>query len=102
MKVASLQHKPSGALRGTVLTGPVQVQEAAHKPDPLAQAIAEVVAADPEAYIDRLNFQSEICISCDWRRLELSPKVPALHAHGLWVSQIHAGMRMQTAVTTAD
>ena len=35
----------------------------------------KIVAADPGSYIDKFNFRSEICISCDWRRLELSPKV---------------------------
>ena len=35
----------------------------------------KIVAADPGSYIDKFNFRSEICISCDWRRLELGPKV---------------------------
>ena len=31
--------------------------------------------SNPEKYIDHFNFRSEICISCDWRRMELNPKV---------------------------
>ena len=50
-------------------------QEEAYRPDPLAQAIANLVKADPDAYLDKFNFRSEICISCDWRRMQLSPKV---------------------------
>ena len=51
------------------------VQEEAYRPDPLASAIASLIKADPETYLDKFNFRSEICISCDWRRMELSPKV---------------------------
>ena len=51
------------------------LQEEAFRPDPLAQAIANLVKSDPEQYIDKFNFRSEICISCDWRRMELTPKV---------------------------
>lgn len=50
-------------------------QEEAYRPDPLAQAIANLIKADPGKYLDMFNFRSEICISCDWRRMELSPKV---------------------------
>ena len=31
--------------------------------------------SNPEKYIDHFNFRSEICISCDWRRMDLNPKV---------------------------
>jgi len=58
-------------LRLSVLTA----QEEAYRPDPLAQAIANLIKADPSKYLDMFNFRSEICISCDWRRMELSPKV---------------------------
>lgn len=53
------------------------LQEEAYRPDPLGREIVNIVAADPGSYIDKFNFRSEICISCDWRRLELSPKVRA-------------------------
>jgi hypothetical protein len=53
----------------------VSAQEEAYRPDPLAQAIANIIAADPDTYLDRFNFRSEICISCDWRHLELGPRV---------------------------
>ncbi len=51
------------------------MQEEAYRPDPLAQAIANIIKEDPDRYLDKFNFRSEICISCDWRRMELSPKV---------------------------
>ncbi len=51
------------------------LQEESYRPDPLAQAIATLIKSDPEQYIDKFNFRSEICISCDWRRMELTPKV---------------------------
>lgn len=52
------------------------LQEENFRPDPLAQAIANLVKNNPEKYIDHFNFRSEICISCDWRRMDLNPKVP--------------------------
>ena len=57
------------------------LQEESYRPDPLAQAIATLIKSDPEQYIDKFNFRSEICISCDWRRMELTPKVvhPSWH-----------------------
>ena len=51
------------------------LQEENFRPDPLAQAIATLVQSNPEKYIDHFNFRSEICISCDWRRMDLNPKV---------------------------
>ncbi|CAL8464438.1 g3973 [Coccomyxa elongata] len=53
-------------------------EEEAYRPDPLAQAIANIIKADPDTYLHVFNFRSEICISCDWRRMELSPKNDAL------------------------
>ena len=43
----------------------------------MAQAIATMIAAEPDVYLDKFNFRSEICISCDWRHLELGPRVCA-------------------------
>ena len=43
--------------------------------DPLAQAIADLIKSDPEKYVAKFNFRSEICISCDWRRMDLNGKV---------------------------
>lgn len=57
------------------------MQEEAYRPDPLAQAIANIIKADPDTYLDMFNFRSEICISCDWRRMELSPKVTNFAGH---------------------
>lgn len=51
------------------------LQEENFRPDPLAQAIADLIKGNPEQYLDKFNFRSEICISCDWRRMELTPKV---------------------------
>ena len=33
--------------------------------------MAEMVADSPDKYLEKLNFRSEICISCDWRRIDL-------------------------------
>ena len=54
----------------------MHAQEEAFRPDPLAQELAKIIAAEPDTYLDRFNFRSEVCISCDWRHLELGAKVP--------------------------
>ena len=46
-------------------------QDTAFYPDPLSVAMAEMVADSPDKYLEKLNFRSEICISCDWRRIDL-------------------------------
>lgn len=46
-------------------------QDTAFYPDPLSVAMAEMVAGSPDKYLEKLNFRSEICISCDWRRIDL-------------------------------
>ncbi|KAK9903381.1 hypothetical protein WJX75_004474 [Coccomyxa subellipsoidea] len=42
--------------------------------DPLAQAIAKLIKADPDTYLDKFNFRADICMSCDWRSSELDLK----------------------------
>lgn len=56
-------------------------QEEALRPDPLAQALADLIASDTDKYLDKFNFRSEICISCDWRRMELSNRVSGPSSH---------------------
>ena len=54
-------------------------QDTAFYPDPLSVAMAGMVAESPDKFLEKLNFRSEICISCDWRRIDLlaSTKVRA-------------------------
>ncbi len=54
-------------------------QDTAFYPDPLSVAMADMVAESPDKFLEKLNFRSEICISCDWRRIDLlaSTKVRA-------------------------
>jgi hypothetical protein len=61
-------------------------QEEAFRPDPLAQALASLIASDVDQYLDKFNFRSEICISCDWRRMELGNRVISLGLLGFGVS----------------
>ena len=46
-------------------------QDTAFYPDPLSVAMADMVAESPDKFLEKLNFRSEICISCDWRRIDL-------------------------------
>lgn len=46
--------------------------------------MAEMMAENPDKYLEKLNFRSEICISCDWRRIDLlaSTKVRSAKSPG--------------------
>ena len=46
--------------------------------DPLAQAIAKLIKADTDTYLDKFNFRADICMSCDWRSSELDLKATPL------------------------
>ena len=42
--------------------------------------MADMVAESPDEYLEKLNFRSEICISCDWRRIDLVASTKARSA----------------------
>ena len=43
----------------------------AYKTNPVSQAIIDAVAADP-ALLDRVRFETDFCMACDWRRINLA------------------------------
>ena len=45
--------------------------DAAYKSDPLAAALISLLASDP-ALADRVRFETDFCMACDWRRIDLA------------------------------
>lgn len=49
---------------------PAPPPEKAYKTNPVSQAIIDVVADEP-ALLDRVRFETDFCMACDWRRIDL-------------------------------
>ncbi len=41
------------------------------KLDPVAEALATLVARNPERLLPHMHFEGDFCIGCDWRRIDL-------------------------------
>ena len=40
--------------------------------DPVPAAVARLVARSPGALLPRMHFERDVCLSCDWRRIDLA------------------------------
>ena len=55
----------------TAAATPAPPPEKAYKTNPVSQAIIDSIAADP-ALLDRVRFETDFCMACDWRRINLA------------------------------
>ncbi len=55
----------------TAAATPAPPPEKAYKTNPVSQAIIDVLAAEP-ALLERVRFETDFCMACDWRRINLA------------------------------